>query len=136
MRNSHSKTLRLLFVAILAVSIASCATPKIPTTSSYKKSEATFTGIASWYGRKFNGRRTASGARFNMHKMTAAHRNLPFGTVLEITNLKNEKKVLVTVTDRGPFVKNRVLDVSYEAAKRLDFVRTGIAHIRARVVND
>lgn len=132
MKKSH-RTLCLFFATLLVVAITACSTPKTPTTS-FKKTASTFTGTTSWYGRKFNGRRTASGERFNMHKLTAAHRTLPFGTVLEITNLENDKKIFVTVNDRGPFIKNRVLDLSYAAAKELDFIRTGTARIRARVV--
>lgn len=70
---------------------------------------------ASYYGEKFNGRRTASGKIFNMNKLTAAHKKLPFGTIVKVTNLKNGKSVIVEITDRGPFVKGREIDLSKKA---------------------
>ena len=92
-------------------------------------------GHASWYGMPFHGRRTSSGEVYDMHLMTAAHRELPFGTVLEVRNLDNDRRVQVRVTDRGPFVKGRILDLSYAAALRLDMVRTGTAEVELRVVD-
>jgi rare lipoprotein A len=92
-------------------------------------------GHASWYGMPFHGRRTASGEVYDMHRMTAAHRELPFGTVLEVRNLANDRRVQVQVTDRGPFVKGRILDLSYAAALQLDMVRTGTADVELRVID-
>ncbi len=88
-----------------------------------------FAGIASFYADKFNGRRTASGARFDMNKMTCAHKFLPFGTQLLVKNMVNGKTCTVTVTDRGPFCKGRVLDLSKAAACKLGM--TGVAHVEA-----
>ena len=93
-----------------------------------------FTGVASWYGPGFQGRRTASGERFNMHKFTCAHKSLPFGTELEVTHLSNGKSVAVRVNDRGPFVRGRVLDLSYAAAQKIGLVGSGHAPVRARIV--
>lgn len=76
-------------------------------------------GIASWYGREFHGRRTASGRTFNMNELTAAHRSLPFGTLLRVVNKQTGDVVIVEVTDRGPFIRKRVVDLSYAAAKQL-----------------
>lgn len=76
-------------------------------------------GKSSWYGRKFHNRRTASGEKFDMYKLTAAHRNLPFGTILRVRNLLNGKTILVRVNDRGPFVSNKIIDLSYYSAKKL-----------------
>jgi len=90
-------------------------------------------GQASYYGDKFNGRRTASGEVFDNKKMTAAHRTHPFGTQLKVTNLKNNKSVVVTVNDRGPFKAGRVIDVSKEAANQLDFVIAGIADVKVEI---
>ena len=87
------------------------------------------TGRASWYGGKFHGRKTASGERFNMHSMTAAHRSLPFNTYLKVTNKNNGQSVVVKVNDRGPFHGNRVLDLSYGAAKKIGLVKRGIANV-------
>lgn len=77
-------------------------------------------GTASWYGNKFHGRRTASGERYDMQAYTAAHKTLPFGTILRVTNLDNNKSVLVRVNDRGPFVRGRIIDLSHVAAKEID----------------
>lgn len=76
-------------------------------------------GLASWYGRQFHGRRTASGRKFDMHAFTAAHRSLPFGSLLRVVNPSNGRTVIVEVTDRGPFIRRRVVDLSYAAAKEL-----------------
>ncbi len=91
-------------------------------------------GIASWYGDKFHGRRTASGERYNMHAMTAAHRSLPFGTKVRVINLENNRRVIVTINDRGPFVKGRVIDVSKRAADMLGMRRAGVARVRIEVL--
>lgn len=87
-------------------------------------------GVASYYGKQYHGRKTASGERFNMHALTAAHRTLPFGTHLKVTNLANDRSVVVRVNDRGPFKRDRILDVSYEAALRLQMVAAGITRVR------
>jgi rare lipoprotein A len=95
----------------------------------------TETGVASWYGVPYDGRRTASGEVFDMRAMTAAHRTLPFNTWLEVTNLKNGKQVEVRVTDRGPFVDGRIIDLSMGAADRIGMVRDGIVKVRLRVIH-
>ncbi len=95
---------------------------------------AEFRGYASWYGKEFAGRRTASGKIFNPYGYYAAHRYLPFGTLLEVKNLKNGQKVIVEVVDRGPFVKGRHLDLSYGAAKKLGMIRDGVIPFKARVL--
>jgi rare lipoprotein A len=91
-------------------------------------------GIASYYAHEFNGRRTASGEVFDMNKLTAAHPTLPFDTIVRVTNLDNGKTVTLRINDRGPFKKGRIIDVSYEAAKRLDFVRQGLAEVRVEAI--
>lgn len=108
-----------------------------PTQISSNSSDSSYyqVGIASWYGREFQGRLTASGEPFDMNKYTAAHRTLPFGSVILVTNLENGKKVKCTVNDRGPFKKNRVLDVSYKAAKDLDMLTTGEAKVGITVLS-
>lgn len=87
------------------------------------------TGEASWYGQRFHGRPTASGERFNMHALTAAHRKLPLGSKVRVTNLENDRSVVVKVNDRGPYAKGRIIDVSYGAAKRLGMVDSGTARV-------
>ena len=91
-------------------------------------------GIASWYGKKFHGRQTASGERYDMHELTAAHKSLPFGTRVRVTNLDNGRHVVVRITDRGPFIKGRIIDLSYAAARKVDMVNAGTARVRVEVV--
>ena len=93
-------------------------------------------GIASWYGQEFHGRPTSNGEIYNMHELTAAHRTLPFGTVVEITNILNGRTVTVRINDRGPFVGNRIIDLSYAAARMLDMVGPGTIPIRLEVVKE
>jgi rare lipoprotein A len=95
---------------------------------------STETGIASWYGVPYHGRPSASGEIFDMEKLTAAHRALPFETWVEVTNLSNGKQVDVRITDRGPFVRGRIIDVSMAAARQLDMVRAGTARVRLKVI--
>lgn len=92
------------------------------------------TGTASWYGPNHDGKRTASGERFDMNAMTAAHRTLPFGTVVEVTNLENQRSVRVRINDRGPYARNRILDLSAAAARRLGIKTKGTARVRIEVV--
>ncbi len=92
------------------------------------------TGTASWYGGKFHGRRTASGQRYDMNAMTAAHRTLPFGTRVRVTNLRNDRAVVVTINDRGPFVRGRIIDVSRRAAERLGFRGHGTTRVRVQAI--
>lgn len=87
------------------------------------------TGLASWYGRKFHGRKTASGETFDMNALTAAHRSLPLNCYVKVTNNTNGKTVVVKVNDRGPFHANRVLDLSYAAAKQLGITNKGVGNV-------
>ena len=91
-------------------------------------------GIASYYGKKFHGRQTANGEVFNMYKLTAAHRVLPLGTRIKVTNLENGRWVEVKVNDRGPFVEGRVLDLSFAAALELEMVNAGTARVMIEIV--
>lgn len=91
-------------------------------------------GKASWYGEPFHGRRTASGEVFDMYQMTAAHRTLPFGTVVEVRRVDTGGVVVVKITDRGPFVEKRVIDLSYGAAERLGMVKAGVVSVKVEVV--
>jgi len=92
------------------------------------------TGMASWYGREFHGKITASGEKFNMNTMTAAHKTLPFGTILEVKNLKNGKSVRVRVNDRGPYHGKRILDLSYAAAKNIGIISSGESNVGINVL--
>lgn len=91
-------------------------------------------GLASWYGKPFHGRTTASGERYDMHALTAAHRTLAFGTRVRVVNLKNGKSVVVRINDRGPFVKGRIVDVSRRAADQLAFRQDGVTKVRVEVL--
>lgn len=91
-------------------------------------------GLASWYGTKFHGRRTSSGEPYDMYAMTAAHKTLPLPTYVEVVNLENDHRVIVRVNDRGPFVDDRIIDLSYAAAHRLEMTDAGVAPVRIRVV--
>lgn len=102
----------------------------LPTTKGF-----TQTGNASWYGKKFHGLRTSSGEKYDMYKMTAAHRNLPLPSYVRVTNVANDKSVIVKVNDRGPFHSERVMDLSYAAAARLDFLKSGTAKVRIEAID-
>ena len=95
-----------------------------------------FEGEASWYGPNFHGKKTASGEIYDMYELTAAHKELPLGTTCIVTNLENDKSVTVRINDRGPFVKNRVIDLSYAAAKVIDMVDSGTARVRVEVLSE
>lgn len=92
-------------------------------------------GVASYYADKFNGRRTANGETFNNAAMTAAHKTLPFGTLVEVTNMRNGKKVVVRVNDRGPYAHARVIDLSKTAARQLGMHHSGTAKVKLAILN-
>ena len=98
-------------------------------------SAQTQTGKASYYARKFEGRKTASGERLHADSLTCAHRTYPFGTMLRVTNLSNQKIVIVRVTDRGPFARGRIIDLSWRAAKMLGMLSQGIAPVKVEVID-
>jgi rare lipoprotein A len=91
-------------------------------------------GMASWYGKQFHGRTTASGEDFDMFELTAAHRVLPLGTYVKVTNLRNGKSIVVRINDRGPFVQGRIMDLSYGAARMLSF-RDGVERVQLDVIH-
>ena len=92
-------------------------------------------GIASWYGKKFHGRKTSNGDTYNMYAMTAAHRSLPLPTFIQVTNLRNGRHIIVKVNDRGPFHHNRIVDLSYVAAAKLGIIRSGTGLVELRAIN-
>ena len=126
-----------LAIAILALVTVGCATttrrPAAPD-SAGPEPGTRIDGLASWYGQQHQGRATASGEAFDMNKLTAAHRTLPFGTRLRVTNVDNGKSVVVRVNDRGPFAAGRILDVSLAAAKALGMVEAGVARVEIVVL--
>ena len=99
----------------------------------YNSPNQIINGRASWYGYPFHGRKTANGETYNMFEMTAAHKSLPFGSLLRVTNLQNKKVVFVRVNDRGPYVAGRDLDLSYWAAHELDMANTGVSQVKIEV---
>lgn len=135
----------IAFVLILALTATACGVVQITTDgtpeggstpSGEEKVEVVkvLSGKASYYADKFHGRSTASGEKYDKTKLTAAHRNLPFGTRIRVTNLKNGKKVIARVNDRGPFVKGRIVDLSRAAAESIDMVRDGVVSVRVEVL--
>lgn len=92
-------------------------------------------GIASWYGGKFIGRQTANGEIFNTNELTAAHKTLPFNTVVEVTNLSNGKKVQVRINDRGPFIDGRVIDLSKKGASSIDMIGSGTSEVKLKIIS-
>ena len=123
----------LALALVMAWVAGGCASSR-----SAKQGQKGFTerGLASWYGPGFHGNQAADGSIFNMHEMTAAHRTLPFDTVVEVRNRDNGKQVRVRITDRGPFVRGRIIDLSHEAASRLGMLGPGVARVGIRVVSD
>jgi rare lipoprotein A len=103
---------------------------------SYPPSEIVQTGVASWYGPNFHGKTTSNKEIYDMHDLTAAHKSLPFGTYVMVTNLNNGKSVTVRINDRGPFVKGRIIDLSFAAAKAVDMIDTGTAPVRLEILAD
>lgn len=92
------------------------------------------TGMASYYGNGFHGKKTANGETYNRHELTAAHKKLPFNTRIKVTNLENNRSVVVRINDRGPFAKRRILDLSEGAAKKIDMIKSGVAKVRIEVL--
>jgi len=143
---------RILIVAIfLAFFISSCGTTSrgrkpvssvrtptstIPTAISVSKKDmsALESGVASWYGPKFHGRLTANGEKYDMDGMTAAHRTLPFNTIVVVENLDNGKTVQVRINDRGPFAKDRIIDLSRSAASQIEMIGPGTANVRVYLI--
>jgi rare lipoprotein A len=135
-----------LSVLLLSAGFAAASDPATPvekkavrsnsksTSTATSKAGKTQVGTASWYGKAFHGRPTASGEDYDMFQLTAAHRSLPLGTYVKVTNLRNGKWAVLKVNDRGPFVGNRILDVSYGAAHVLNFRGRGVERVKIEVV--
>jgi rare lipoprotein A len=128
MSNIQVKKLRLLSVLCTIILLTSCAG------KSYFRSGNVQKGLASWYGPDFHGKLTSNKEIYNMHALTAAHKTLPFGTYVRVTNLNNGKSIVVRINDRGPFVKGRIIDLSYAAAKKLAMDITGVAPVKIKVL--
>jgi rare lipoprotein A len=122
--------MRVLILLATALLLSACASQGIDP-QGYRAE-----GRASYYGARHHGRQTASGERFDQHALTAAHRSLPFGSRVRVTNLHNDKSVVVRINDRGPFVRGRIIDVSRQAAERLDMLRAGVVPVRVQQLAD
>jgi rare lipoprotein A len=117
------------------VEAAQSAAEEIQTASELAARSDKLRGVASWYGGVFNGRRTASGERFDMNAMTACHPTLPFGSVVRVTNQDNGRSVVVRITDRGYLYNGRILDLSYGAARKLAMIKPGVAQVELEVIS-
>lgn len=120
----------VLLTGSLALSFFCCAPLATP------PAENVQTGVASWYGPNFQGKLTSNKEIYDMNDLTAAHKSLPFGTYVMVTNLANGKSVTVRINDRGPFVKGRIIDLSYAAATAVDMIGTGTAPVRLEILAD
>ncbi len=130
----------LLSIALLPLVLFGCSSLRRPVASKTRPTSGSIgsfadRGVASWYGGEFHGRRTASGERYDQNGLTAAHRTLPFGTRLSVTNLANGLSIVVKVNDRGPFAKDRILDLSYGAAKAIGLVGPGTGVVQLALVD-
>ncbi|MBI4527681.1 MAG: septal ring lytic transglycosylase RlpA family protein [Deltaproteobacteria bacterium] len=126
--SSGALLLSFLMACSLPPTIAKIPSPPSPIV-------ATQAGIASWYGPGFHGRPTASGVIYDQHELTAAHQTLPLGTRVMVTNLNNKRSVEVSINDRGPFLKGRIIDLSYAAAQSLGMIRPGTIPVRIEVID-
>ena len=125
-----NKGIGIVFTAlVVCLAVAGCFNRATP-----RQSRTYETGYASWYGEGFNGRSTASGEIFDMYGYTAAHRSLPFGTRVRVTNESNGRSVVVRINDRGPWVEGRILDLSYAAASELGMLDAGVIRVRLEVL--
>ena len=113
---------------------ASEPTPTLPQIPADAKPQFSETGIASWYGAPYHNRRGSNGEIYDMHAMTAAHRTLPLGTIVRVTDLKTESSAIVRITDRGPFIEGRIIDLSQAAAKQIGMIQRGTAEVRVDVL--
>jgi rare lipoprotein A len=133
MKRHRRRTLLGLTVLLALAGLAACTTAararSVPVTPGQEES-----GLASWYGHPYHGRRTASGEVYDMARLTAAHRTFPFGTRVLVTSLATGRSVEVRINDRGPFADGRIIDVSYAAARVLGLVGPGVARVRVRVI--
>ena len=102
--------------------------------NTFDKKKTIYNGVSSYYGPKFHGKLTANGEVFDQYGVTAAHKTLPLGTVARVTNLDNDKSIILRINDRGPYVGDRVLDCSYGAAKKLDFMKKGTANVEIKII--
>ncbi|MCW8346429.1 septal ring lytic transglycosylase RlpA family protein [Vibrio sp. ZSDZ65] len=132
------KSISLIYTLLAFTVLAGCSsisTNASPKTQEYARKHQ-LTGLASWYGSQFHGRLTASGEKYNMRALTAAHKTLPFGTVVRVINTNNNKSVDVKINDRGPYVKGRTIDLSQKAFEKVGSTKQGVVPIRIEILDD
>ena len=127
---SRRRAIASSLLALAAIVVGACATNRYE----HPRVGVRQRGIASWYGKDFHGKPTASGEIYDMYAMTAAHKELPLGTVVVVRNLENGKSVRVRVNDRGPFIKGRIIDLSLTGARKIDMVAAGTAQVEVEIV--
>lgn len=136
--------MKKIFLILSAAIIASCSTTVRYSNTKYVRpkssgqsvmSEKVIYGKASYYADKFHGRKTANGETFDMYDYTAAHKELPFNTMIKVTNLNNGKTVVVRINDRGPFIKGREIDLSKGAAEKLDMIKAGVVDVKMEIIH-
>ena len=110
------------------------SSPRLNTKNSFNKHRKTIKGVSSFYAEDFHGKVTANGEVYDMYGLTAAHKTLPLNTIVRVTNISNEKSLILRINDRGPYVKGRILDCSYGAAKKLGFVNDGTTDVKIEVI--
>lgn len=119
--------MRLFLIMTISLLLSACASQGPLDPHGYRAE-----GQASYYGARHHGKKTASGERFDQHALTAAHRSLPFGSKVLVTNLRNDKSVVVRINDRGPYARKRIIDLSKKAAEQLDMLRAGVVPVRVQ----
>ena len=124
----------VVFLLALLLIGSACGQRPVPSATP-RLADYTERGLASWYGKKFHGRRTANGERFDMNRPSAAHKTLPFGATVRVTNLENGRRIVVRINDRGPFVAGRIIDLSRAAAKKLGMIEAGVVRVKIEVVD-
>ena len=134
MKSKHLTRSQVRLISFIMVMIATIQTTGCVTCRRHAHQRETYVGMASWYGKDYHRKITASGEKYNMRKLTAAHPFLPFGTKVKVTHMGNGKSVIVTINDRGPFKSNRIIDLSYKAARTIDLVSEGVARVRLEII--
>ena len=135
-RRTHGSSRQLLWAMSLSLGMLLSACSWVPKGASQLDVGIEDRGVASWYGESFHGKQAANGELFDMEALTAAHRTLPLGSVVRVVNLANGKYLHVRITDRGPYVNNRILDLSRGAAARLGMMEGGLSHVRVQLVGE
>lgn len=133
----HSKIIFAVSLGVLLLIVSSCGVVRRTSPPETSREGAIIgSGIASWYGPNFHGKLTANGERYNMNDYTAAHKTLPFNTMVRVDNVENGKSVVVRINDRGPYIDNRIIDLSRKAAQEIDMIGSGTTSVRLMVVRE